>query len=302
MINTLQRLFPSLLTQFPNDRNKTKQYVWFLTTDQLPIGIHKKELTQKDNTLLATFLTPFNANLPTPTVEEDKWRKRISGANQNEPNETKATFRFIYFQLADNEVDPTAFLEAIQALFSKSVPILWENEHEGVIIEEKSVSDEDINFKQIINVLTSDLYVNIKFFIGLYQRSLHNVSTYYNTMKATAKTVFAHSKLTVITYPEAVPYILMNQVNTSVREQITSGILDEFVADPNMLQTIQTFFKCNLNVSVTAKEMYMHRNSLQYRIDKFRLKTGIDIQQFDQAQAVYLALLAKEFEKVSEHA
>ncbi|MBY6268509.1 helix-turn-helix domain-containing protein, partial [Parageobacillus thermoglucosidasius] len=58
---------------------------------------------------------------------------------------------------------------------------------------------------------------------------------------------------------------------------------------------IKTFFQCDLNVSLAAKKLYMHRNSLQYRIDKFIEKTGMDIKHFQGAVAVYLAMLIQEY-------
>lgn len=58
-----------------------------------------------------------------------------------------------------------------------------------------------------------------------------------------------------------------------------------------MQKTLVNFFQHNLNISETAKNMYMHRNSLQYRIDKFINETGIDIQKFDLAFVVKLALI-----------
>lgn len=69
-------------------------------------------------------------------------------------------------------------------------------------------------------------------------------------------------------------------------------ILQEFQRDNEFITMMEVFFKSNLNVSVAAKKLYMHRNSLQYRIDKFYEKTGIDVRIFHQALTVYLAILA----------
>jgi DNA-binding PucR family transcriptional regulator len=60
------------------------------------------------------------------------------------------------------------------------------------------------------------------------------------------------------------------------------------------LKMLETFVQCNLNISETAKELYMHRNSLQYRLDRFLEKTGIDVRQFQHAMPVYLAMLARK--------
>lgn len=53
--------------------------------------------------------------------------------------------------------------------------------------------------------------------------------------------------------------------------------------DEEMRQTIQKFFQNNLNVSETARQMYLHRNTLVYRLDKLQKLTGLDLRRFDDA-------------------
>lgn len=295
MIRSLQKLFPSLITTVPKDRALYEQYEWYVTAEHEKIGILKSELTTKEATLLATFLVHSNSKLPRLTTEERMWKKRLESGEVKQHAYTKTSFRFVYFHIEKQQIDPTSFNEAIKALFSKRISILWESEQEGILIEEQTLTDEAIDFKRIINILISDLYVDIKFFVGLFQRSLKHIATYYETIKQTAQIMFTYSNQAVVHYPEAIPYILLHQTKYEVRDKLISDLLAEFAEDTDMLQTIQTFFQCHLNVSVTAKEMYMHRNSLQYRIDKFHDKTGLDIQQFDQALAVYVAIIAKRF-------
>lgn len=61
--------------------------------------------------------------------------------------------------------------------------------------------------------------------------------------------------------------------------------------DPEMLQTLDAFFTENCNVSDTAKRLYIHRNTLLYRLDKFKQETGMDVRDFEHAVLVRLALL-----------
>lgn len=60
--------------------------------------------------------------------------------------------------------------------------------------------------------------------------------------------------------------------------------------DPEMIQTLETFFDLDCNVSETAKRLYIHRNTLLYRLDKFKQETGLDVRSFNQAVHVKLAL------------
>jgi DNA-binding PucR family transcriptional regulator len=52
-----------------------------------------------------------------------------------------------------------------------------------------------------------------------------------------------------------------------------------------------------MNVSLAAKKLYLHRNTLQYRVDKFIEKTGIDIKHFGNAVSIYLALMIDGLKK-----
>ena len=58
-------------------------------------------------------------------------------------------------------------------------------------------------------------------------------------------------------------------------------------------QTVMVFVQCDLNVSETARRLYLHRNSLLYRIERIRDMTGYDIRRFEDAVTVWSAILFK---------
>jgi len=58
-----------------------------------------------------------------------------------------------------------------------------------------------------------------------------------------------------------------------------------------MLHTIQMFFEKDLNLSDTARQLYIHRNTLVYRLDKVQRQTGLDLRKFDNAVTFKLLLL-----------
>ncbi|AIF42688.1 CdaR family transcriptional regulator [Virgibacillus sp. SK37] len=291
MIQQLKRIFPSLIIYEAHKQYPSDAYKWFITNNKDIIGIEKKELTAKENNILHTFLQPYSIQFPAPTSEEVKWLKIIN----NERRELQApskSFRFVYFIFKHNQISPQKFKESMEALFSCSIPILWENENEGILIEEISTStDEWVSYEQIIDVLMSDLYVKISFLVGPYMTSIANASTHYKTLIDSARTAFMGTGKQVISFAEAVPSLLIERMEEPFQEELISLILKECRTDMDLLREILTFFQCNLNVSVAAKELHMHRNSLQYRLDKFFDKTGIDLREFHQAFTVYLTIL-----------
>jgi len=57
------------------------------------------------------------------------------------------------------------------------------------------------------------------------------------------------------------------------------------------LITLENYFIYHMNISETAKEMFIHRNTLQYRLDKFTEKTGFDLKNYHSYITTYLACL-----------
>jgi len=61
--------------------------------------------------------------------------------------------------------------------------------------------------------------------------------------------------------------------------------------DAETMTTLEHFFQLDCNVSETAKKLYIHRNTLLYRLDKFKQETGLDVRTFNDAVLVKIALL-----------
>ncbi|MFJ7936147.1 PucR family transcriptional regulator [Sporosarcina sp. NPDC096371] len=296
MINQLRKIYPSLIIYSEGQQQIDRTYKWFIMNDNEIIGIHQEDLTAKDTSLLATFLVPYNIHFPIPTDEEQKWSNAIHATKSTASVALQSAnpYRFVYFSIKKNEIDPTVFKSAIHELFAKQVPILWVNGYEGIIIEEQTLAEEGTSYEQIIDILMSDLYVKINFFVGSYREGLEGISQHYHSLIHAARSVFVYSNKAVVTYIEAIPYLLINQTKKDFRSDISKTVLQEFIDDEETLKMIETFVQCNLNLSETSKALHMHRNSLQYRLDRFLEKTGIDIRQFHQAMTVYLALLARK--------
>ncbi|WP_249870187.1 PucR family transcriptional regulator [Oceanobacillus saliphilus] len=291
MLDTLKKIFSTFLIFDENLPELPDNYEWFLTGNDEIVGISKQELSGKDKDILSAFMTPYSFHIPKPTKQEHLWKERINSTSiMEEPDER---FRFVYFLFNKNQIEPMIFKATIQEFFSGPISILWESQHEGIIIEQQEAyMEESISYDQISDTLMSDLYVKIKFLVGPFLSQYTGLRNYYSFLLESAASVFTVTDKTVVTYVEVIPYNLVEHTAPDKRREISNFILADFKDDEDFLHTIRTFIDCNLNISVTAKKLYMHRNSLQYRIDKFHEKTGIDLKQFEQAVTVYLALLA----------
>ena len=62
-----------------------------------------------------------------------------------------------------------------------------------------------------------------------------------------------------------------------------------------MIRNMEVFFKCGLNLSEAAKELYIHRNTLVYRLDKVNKATGLDLRVFEDAITFEIALMVVRY-------
>jgi sugar diacid utilization regulator len=88
--------------------------------------------------------------------------------------------------------------------------------------------------------------------------------------------------------------LLFEKIMDSLKEETKSKVLYTFnenfaKLDEDMTKTIEVFFKLDLNLSEASKELYVHRNTLIYRLDKIQKYTGYDIRKFNDAALFKIA-------------
>ena len=84
---------------------------------------------------------------------------------------------------------------------------------------------------------------------------------------------------------------------TFLHEVFKRGSIESL--DQETLFTIQKFFENNLNVSETSRKLFVHRNTLVYRLEKIKKITGLDLREFDHAIVFKIALMVKKYLKAN---
>ncbi|TXK83662.1 CdaR family transcriptional regulator [Paenibacillus sp. N3.4] len=88
---------------------------------------------------------------------------------------------------------------------------------------------------------------------------------------------------------EKLLHLVQEEEKAEFLEQVLRGT--DHALDAETVTTLEHFFTLDCNVSETAKKLYIHRNTLLYRLDKFKNETGLDVRTFNHAVLVRLALL-----------
>ena len=88
----------------------------------------------------------------------------------------------------------------------------------------------------------------------------------------------------------------------SIQKEDCEAFLEEYFGEEHELelseeelQTVNKFFEKNLNISETARDLFMHRNTLVYHLEKLQKKTGLDIRRFDDAMTLKIALMVERY-------
>jgi DNA-binding PucR family transcriptional regulator len=85
---------------------------------------------------------------------------------------------------------------------------------------------------------------------------------------------------------------IVYNISTKVKNELLSKFKDKFnLFDSELINTIEEFVNCDLNISDAARKLYVHRNTLIYRLDKITKETGFDIRNFKEATVFIIAFL-----------
>ncbi len=153
--------------------------------------------------------------------------------------------------------------------------------------------------KSIADTISSEFYIRVSIGIGTAVDNIKDLARSYKEAQVALEVgkVFDTEK-NIISYENLGIGRLIYQLPTTLcemflQEVFKNGSLDSL--DRETLMTIQSFFENNLNVSETSRKLFVHRNTLVYRLEKIRKLTGLDLREFDHAITFKFALMVKKY-------
>lgn len=275
-------------------------YLFYDDHQNESLAIPKNALEEAELELLKTLFQLIEPVPQTLSTEAALWNEFLLNNGPGLKYNSDDSFRFIQFSLKDSGIDPLEIESALKGFFSEDVMIIWENALHGVVIEEKKMIS--LAEKDIINLsetLESDFYVRISFYIGKIHPYTEKLPELFQQEKKYfhfGQKYLQHTH--IFTFERIFPSYIAGHLPAELKLLINQEIKEALVDDAEMFATIKVFLENNLNASVTAKKLYIHRNTLQYRIDKFVEKTGIGFKDFYGAFTVFLACLIVEQDSI----
>ncbi|MFB3169139.1 helix-turn-helix domain-containing protein [Neobacillus sp. 179-C4.2 HS] len=274
-------------------------YIFFDEPQKNWLAIPKASLTEKEINLLQVLYEQVKIPLKPLSTLSRIWHDYLLFNGSMPSLSAESNFRFIQFHVKGLGVDPTEIEPAIKGFFSDEVQIIWEDDHNGIVIEERrQLSLTESELSSMADTLESDFYVKISFYFG----RVYPFSSHLRNQFLQEKEYFEFAKenlerTNILTFEKIFPAFVAFNLPDFMKEKIKQELSSVFSEDPELYTTIKVFLENNLNASLTAKKLYIHRNTLQYRIDKFIDKTGVQLKDFYGAFTVFLACLLFEQRK-----
>ena len=201
-------------------------------------------------------------------------------------------------------------LERVRTIFGgKNKDFITAVDEKNIIVVKEVASNAgyaemDKVAQEMLNVLKNEGISNLHVAYGTIVNDIKEVSKSYKEAKLALdvgkiffqeKNVIAYNTLGIgrLIYQLPIPLCKM-----FIREIFEGKSPDDF--DEETLTTINKFFENSLNVSETSRQLYIHRNTLVYRLDKIQKSTGLDLRVFEDAITFKIALMVVKYMKYME--
>lgn len=212
--------------------------------------------------------------------------------------------RVVFVVRATGATDVSVF-DVMQNLFPDKGRdyVISINETDIALVKELHTETEPKDLENlaqsIVDTLSSEFYVHVVVGIGTTIEGMKDLARSFKEAQTALEVgkVF-DTDTSIISYDNLGIARLIYQLPTTLcdmflREVFKRDSIDSL--DNETLFTIQKFFENNLNVSETSRKLFVHRNTLVYRLEKIKRMTGLDLREFEDAIVFKVALMVKKY-------
>ena len=149
--------------------------------------------------------------------------------------------------------------------------------------------------------ISSEYYIKIVIGVGSIVQDIESVrdSFRHAQLALEVRRLFSNEK-SVSMYSQLGIARLIYQIPVALCELFLKEVFKKCTIDSidgDLMFTINKFFENNLNISETSRKLFVHRNTLVYRIEKIKRVTGLDLRNFEDAIVFKIALMVSKYMK-----
>jgi len=194
-------------------------------------------------------------------------------------------------------------MKVLSSLFVDKSFVTAVDEHYVVVVMEFEDNDSEKKLesvaKTMLDMLNTELMKQVHIGYGGIRKNLKELSRSYKEAKLAldvgkifypARNIIAYSSLGIGRLIYQLPVHLCELF---MKETFTETPMEEL--DEETIHTVIKFFENNLNVSETARQLYVHRNTLVYRLEKLEKTSGLDVRNFEDALTFRIAMMVSNY-------
>ncbi|MGM0123467.1 hypothetical protein IGI37_000833 [Enterococcus sp. AZ194] len=278
-----------LLEIYPQAKRKKMQSsdseILSIPVEEEYVWINKKDLSDREIQLLNLFV-------PAEHIQPGEAHEWYGILFKHQAVKQEGIYRVIQIQLQKKE----DFLlrewqHNFKAMFPHLVDLFFFTDKDMLLVEQQAEANFSLEeLEGIFLTLDADFETNSKVLVGSFHSSQDSLAELFLEEQEIfqEELAFVKSQRVFSIANVALHYFTKTKMQESL---LIQNLKKNLVIDQEMSDIIQTLWSNQGNISSTAKELFMHRNTLQYRLEKFQENSGLNVRHMDELILCYLLLL-----------
>ncbi|HQC30704.1 MAG TPA: helix-turn-helix domain-containing protein [Acholeplasmataceae bacterium] len=142
------------------------------------------------------------------------------------------------------------------------------------------------SLQELSQVIIEEFFIEIRIYESIRFETIHDLERNIKKVKRMLKLITFDSDDSYLNEVDLLYFEISKPIDSSYKK----NILKKYSDDTEMKNILKVFFECNQNTSEASKRLYMHRNTLIQKLDKFYEETGFNPRRFKDAMIIYKAI------------
>lgn len=199
------------------------------------------------------------------------------------------TYRFIHIHFKKESTLHNEWLTHFSALFNDIEDAFFINATHAILVERQSTfSYEKNDIEAMLMTLEAEFLIQAYIYVGTFYSATPQLINIYYEEERLFHSYRSRSRKVISFQDIALNYLTKNTITESIIMQTFKSTI---TFDDELKQIIKVLWKEQGNMTSTSKILYVHRNTLQYRLDRFTERTGLSLKNMDELTLCYLLVI-----------